>query len=75
MDHQAERIMKLEEKTTLMCEASLCNTLASIGMCKNIEHNTTGIALNAETIASFERTIANMQAQIDGLKAKEASDE
>ncbi len=74
MATQTERIIELEETVTMLQKAGHCNTLGGIALCANVDTNRDAIALNTASIESFERTIADMQAQIDKLTT-EASDE
>ena len=70
---EPDRITQLEQDLVRLNEAGRHVAMGGLETIKAVERNTQAIAINAETMASFERTIANMQAQIDKL-TKEASD-
>lgn len=73
MDPQTDRITRLEQDLELLNTAGRYNSLGGIQTRKDVDANRAAIALNTATIESFERTIADLQAQIDKL-TKEASD-
>ena len=73
MDPQTDRITRLEQDLVRLNEAGRYVAMGGLETIKAAEKNTQAIAINAETMASFERTIADMQAQIDKLTT-EASD-
>ncbi len=73
MDPQADRIVAIETNQRELFRAGRAAAEAGMMVSELGAALERKVALNTATIESFERTIADMQAQIDKL-TKEASD-